>query len=105
MKLLDLICLIAGATGFIAAFEEGEKAGGANIAIGVCVGVVAGAVIFWIIRLTAKFIIRKFGLQEPKLPVFRLLISWLLCVLLIVLIMVFGIIASRISLLIIDLFR
>ena len=75
----DLLSAGAGVAALIAAFAEGRKAGAPGTLIGVLVGLGVGVVCFLAMRIIGKSALRRLGLYEPKLPPFRLILSWLLC--------------------------
>jgi|SRR6266568_2766920 len=75
----DLLSLIAGGTAFWTAFSEGKKAGTIGALISLLVGLGVGIGCFCAMRVAGKWVLRRHRLYEPRLPPFRLMLTWLLC--------------------------
>jgi ABC-type lipoprotein release transport system permease subunit len=94
---IELLSLIAGASAIFAAFEEGRKWGNSGTLIGLTIGIIIGFVFWWGARIVTKVAIKRLELFKPKLSPLRLLLSWLLCVLMVMWMILSSISASWIT--------
>ncbi len=79
MQFLVLLSLMAGAAGCMGAVLAGINTGALHLIIGWIVGLMVGFACCWVAWSFGKWTIRRFKLHEPEPPLFRLILSWLLC--------------------------
>jgi hypothetical protein len=76
---LAFLSLMAGVTGCLGAVLAGRNAGSLDLLIGWVIGLGVGFGCFVALRKGAKAVLKLLKLSGPKLPTFRLILSWLLC--------------------------
>ena len=102
MTFLELLSLIAGGVGFLAAFMEGRKTGVAGTLIGLILGLGIGFGLFWGMRVATKRVVHHLEPCEPKL---QLILGWFFLLVAILWMCVSGLIASWLTGLVIHLWQ
>ena len=77
---LDLLSIMAGVAGCSGAVLAGRGTGPLNLLIGWIIGLLVGFTCFWGLRAGMKRVLVRQKLYETKLPPFQLILTWLLCV-------------------------
>ena len=88
-----------------AGFVEGRKSGAFGTSIGLIVGVCMGCIFWWLTRVSIGWVIRHLKLNEAKLPLFRIVLSWILCFSVIIWIIALGISSTLATRFVISLLR
>ena len=76
---LDLVSIMAGVAGCLGAVLAARNMGRLDLLIGWIVGLGVGFSCFWVLRVGIKWVLQRLNLYEPKLPTCRLILTWLLC--------------------------
>jgi hypothetical protein len=97
MQFLGLLSLMAGVIACSAAVLAGRNAGWLDLLIGWVIGLVIGLGCCLGMWSFGKWAIRRLKLNEPKPSPFRLILSWLLCLVAVVWMIISGIIATLLT--------
>lgn len=99
---IDLIGLITGVVVCSSAVVTGKNAGRLDVYIGWIVGLLIGGACCWWTSVAMKWVVCSLKLHEPKLSPFRLMLSWLCCLIAILWVVSCGFFAAWLTKLVIS---